>query len=212
MKINDSGVRLRETPGLDGKIIRILSKGESVSMEDSRRNQFDNSFWINVKTDNGMGWVYSEYVSLAEGIVKYKLNSNDSVSLCIKKDILKIGMTRDEVLKILGKPESESIDDERKEEWLEYDKLSVMVMSYNKRVNHFTIKSDKYPLINEIKVGENIKPILEVNKDKIKSYTKNDYSVMLANYFYSTAYDCGITLMTDDNGKIIEIQIGGPVM
>ena len=66
-EVNDSGVRLRGSPGTDGKILRTLSKGESVFQIDERPME-DRSDpqgrWVYVLTNKKeWGWVWGPYLA-----------------------------------------------------------------------------------------------------------------------------------------------------
>ena len=210
MKINDSGVRLRENPGLDGKIIRTLTKGECVTMLSYRLYENDKFRWINVKTNTGEGWVYGEFVSLVEANIPYKFNSIDDVKLPVDKGVIEIGMTKEALVNLLGNPRWVSIDDERKEEWLDFyykGRLTVVISQINNLVYQLILYTPEQVLINKTKIGIPISMILKYND--ITQDSTNLFSMSFANYFKSSEFDCSIILNTDNQGIITRIQIGG---
>jgi hypothetical protein len=216
MKINDTGVRLRAAPGLTGDIIRILEKDEEIVVLTQRRPSVDDLYyWLNVETRTGRGWVYGEFVSLSEGIVPYKLNSLESVKILIENGVLEIGMERDAVISLLGQPVAVSIDEERNEEWLEFDKngkITIMITRYNNRVNQVGLTSTHY-LANGIHIGMDINTILSINTMSMKRpflggylYGKSLPDFWIAKSEYYTI----LTMQTDAHGIIIKLQLDGP--
>lgn len=212
MKINDSGVRLREAPGLDGNIIRILEKDEFVMMLSYRRYGDDEFRWINVKTNTGEGWVYGEYVSLIEDAKPYQFNSIEDARFPVNNGMIEVGMTKNLLIELLGEPVRTYIDDEYKEEQLDFyykGRLTVVVSAYNNnnKVTHFSIYTAEQELVNRTKVGMPINTILEINNNLTRS--GNVYSDGLPNYFKSAEFDCSIIITTNQQGLITRIQIGG---
>lgn len=68
--LNDSQVRLRDAPGIDGKILYKLSKGEIVRILDKGKQETINgttSFWYKVVDWDGLeGWIFGEYLNIHE--------------------------------------------------------------------------------------------------------------------------------------------------
>jgi hypothetical protein len=212
MKINDTGVRLRETPGLDGNIIRILGEDEEVTKLTHREFVNDPYRWINVKTATDTGWVYGEYVSLIEEPTAYKFNSISDVRIPVGDDFIEIGMTKDALIDLLGSPRNTSIDDERNEEWIDFyykGRITVMITRVNNRVNQYILYTPEQMLINQTRIGIHINELLRKN-DKLGSRSdKTYYSLSLANYFKAIVYDCAIMIDTNKDGIIWRIQIDG---
>jgi hypothetical protein len=211
MEVNDTGVRLRETPGLDGKIIRTLIKGEYLTKITHREFTNDSYRWINVKTATDTGWVYGEYVSLSEKPTPYKFNSINDARIPVGDNFIEIGMTKDSLIELLGSPRRVSVDTDRAEEWLDFyykGRITVMVTQVNNRVNQCILYTPEQALINKTHVGMNINELLR-NNDEIESRNTYIYSLFLANYFKSTVYECSIMLDTNAEGIIKRIQIGG---
>jgi uncharacterized protein YgiM (DUF1202 family) len=69
--LNDSQVRLRDSPGIEGKILYKLSKGEIVRILDKSKKQETingtTSFWYQVEDwDRLEGWVFGKYLDIHE--------------------------------------------------------------------------------------------------------------------------------------------------
>jgi hypothetical protein len=67
-EVRVNNLRLRETPSLDGKIIRLLKEGEIIVLIEKNGKeeliQGDKGFWVKVKTkQNETGWCFDAYLS-----------------------------------------------------------------------------------------------------------------------------------------------------
>jgi hypothetical protein len=222
LTINDTGVRLRSFPGLKGDIIRILDKGEPVTMlgfsgyhvRGFEPGPADEYNWINVETKTDTGWVYGEFVSYAEGIVLYNINSLDAVKLSTEKGIIEIGMKKEELIALLGSPLKVDVDEARKEEYLWFDingELFIIISQYTNRVDHIIVDTPGQELVNGIRVGIPAQKVL--CDDAYKKGSPRDppyYSLPSYLKIPSHYFECSVFLKTDDAGIITEIQIGAP--
>jgi hypothetical protein len=211
MKVNETGVRLRETPGLNGKIIRTLIKNESLTMITYREFENENYRWINVKTSTDTGWVYGEYVNLIEDTISYKFNTINDAKICVENSFIEIGMLKNSLLRLLGNPTTISVDKDRNEEWLDFyhnGRITVMITQDNNRVKQCILYTPEQILINKTRIGLNINELLKYN-DGFESYSSNTHLLFLPNYFKPSVYDAAIMIDTNKDGVITRIQISG---
>jgi hypothetical protein len=221
LTINDTGVRLRSFPGLKGDIIRILDKGEPVTMlgfsgyhvPGFEPDPDDEYNWINVETKTGTGWVYGEFVSHAEGIVLYKINSLDAVKLSTERGIIATGMEKEALIAALGAPLEVIVEESRKLEGLRFDingKLFITISQFTNRVEHIIVDTPGQELVNGIRVGIPIQKVL--CDDEYKKGSPNDPYYSLPSYFKIPSYyfDCAVFFETDDAGIITQIQLATP--
>jgi hypothetical protein len=216
MIINDAGVRLRAFPGLTGDIIRILNNGESVNMLAASGLTYipgfsidvnDEFHWIYVETRTGRGWVYGEFLSLAEGIVPYKINSIDATRLSTAKGIIEPGMKKEDLIALLGAPVSVDIDTERKEEVLKFNldgELTITISQYTNRIDHIIVHTPGPELINHIRVGMPLQDVVHVNGPSNRG---GFYTTL--NYFKISEFDCTVILAANAAGIITQIQLAG---
>jgi hypothetical protein len=126
--------------------------------------------------------------------------------------VLEIGMKKEAVLGMLGQPIKISVDTNRNEEWLDFNKngiITILITRYNNRVNQIILTAPGYVLANRICIGLNITNVLDVNTDTkaIGSF----YHWNLPNFFrQETWYELSITIDTDYRGIIRRIQLNGP--
>jgi hypothetical protein len=69
--MNDSGVRMRSDPGLRGKVLGSLKKGEKVKIRDVSNDEETiegkRAYWYKVRTTSGQeGWVFGGYVDMVD--------------------------------------------------------------------------------------------------------------------------------------------------
>jgi hypothetical protein len=70
-QMNDSRVRLRESPDLQAAVLTLLSKGDKADVLDrsAEKQKIENmdSYWCEVRSPSGIvGWVYGAYINIAE--------------------------------------------------------------------------------------------------------------------------------------------------
>lgn len=208
--INDKGVRLRDEPGLNGKIIRNLDENEKCEYI-TAQDLFDGSDykWINVKTTKETGWVYGEFVSKNIDTKKQFTNIEDAGIKTSKGNIYS-GMNEMYLLQILGEPLSRFFDEDYNEDTLTYGfekELVFLIRKYNHRIHHIIIKSKKYSLTNNVEIGMNISEIQSISMKKIDN---TRYSCDMINLFRSSFFDTVVILTVDQIGIITEIQVGLP--
>jgi hypothetical protein len=208
--INDTGVRLRDQPGLKSNILRVLNLNEAVEYI-TARDLFDGSEykWINLKTKNNTGWVYGEYVSsMYKNINQFIFIEDAGISM--PTGTIYSGMYEKNLFQILGQPFSKFYDKDFNEDTVEYGskkELTFLIHKYNQRIHHIIIKTDKFILTNSAHVGMSVSDINPINLQKTDS---TRYSFTLLNRFKSSVFDTTVMLTVDINGIIIEIQIGLP--
>lgn len=206
--VNDDFVRLREEPGLEGKIIRHLNNKESVTYVASK-DFFDGAEfkWLKVKTAKDEGWMYGEFISMIKPEM-FRMRYVEDMGIVTRKGIIYSGMKEEELLKILGEPRKKSYDSSYNDYTYDYEEqegLIFLVHQYNKRIHHIIIKSAKHSLFGNIKVGLNS---IYLKDQNIEIDCSNDYYTGLINYIRSSFYDSSVIISTDEKGIIREIQIG----
>ncbi|MBI9104129.1 MAG: SH3 domain-containing protein [Spirochaetales bacterium] len=74
-KMNDTRVRLRERPTLEGKILSVLEEDENLVIIESFDPEEENPSpwpWYLVRREDGeFGWVYGEFVDISRSFIKY---------------------------------------------------------------------------------------------------------------------------------------------
>ena len=208
LRINDSNVRLRDEPGLNGKIIRQFAKNEIVEYINTV-DLYD--AWVNVKTSKETGWVYGEFL---EYIAKNRLAINriEDVGVVTPKGILLSGMDEKNIITFLGNP-TESIYD-KDEDVTTYcygtqDEFRITAYK-NDKIYHIRITSPEYELANGVKVGMNIKEITTLYDRKYETDTKNSYSYQVRNRLRNDRHEGFAIINTDLTGIITDIHIGFP--
>ena len=62
MLCTQDGIYLRESPGVDGKVIALLNKGNKVFLSGEAEN-VDGLTWIRVlQSPHGEGWIAQKYI------------------------------------------------------------------------------------------------------------------------------------------------------
>lgn len=69
--VNDDSVRIRETPGLNGKVLGKLNKNTSVIIL-GRTDKRDfisgnDSYWLHIRAGEEISWIYGAYVNIIDG-------------------------------------------------------------------------------------------------------------------------------------------------
>ena len=173
--INDNNVRMRESNTIDSKIVTQLQKNQSVeilqTVESVDKDLIDFK-WIKVKIDNKSGYVYGKYVD--PKFSTNKLNWKD-VNLKIDNSFIYIGMSKNELVKILGSPKQTLHDDTDNTDIINYDEypgLTIIITSYNNRINHLIIKNPKIMFSCGLKCGDKFDSKI-AGMSTVKSNTKN---------------------------------------
>ncbi|MDR3056740.1 MAG: SH3 domain-containing protein [Prevotella sp.] len=199
LKVTDTGVRLRETPGVTGKIIRNLDLHEIVEYIESKYTEYTDEYkWVNIKTNRGIGWAYGEYFDFIQETQNNQFDFIENIKIRTTNGFIFPGLTKEKTIEVLGEPIKTW--DGGHEYCLYYgnnEDLRIDFYKYNNRINHIIIKSAHYILANGARVGLNIKDF---------SNNKNH----LRNIFRNEIYDAFCGLLTEKDGTLYEIQIGYP--
>ena len=210
MQINDSGVRLREEPGLEGNIIRILHKGEKVFMISCRGFEPDEYEWVKVQTESDQGWVYGKYISLVEETRPLRFNTIDDASIRVGEKCIFIGMTESDLIETLGAPMSRLSDEESGEEMFFYGGYNELTIntSYD-RIDYIKIETTTHSMSNGITVGTRIEDIIAANDSDLLDHRYYLYSFGIPNYFKSSVYNCSVVFRITIGGYVATIEVGG---
>jgi hypothetical protein len=122
---NDGFVNVRKAPNAQADIIEVLYNGR----EGAKLLDETNRFWYKVEKSGVIGYVNKRYskVSLEEDAFNELSNKNAPQTIQKKNplDLLDMGMTQSECLKILGKPDDilkSASNNSIIEQWYYYDK------------------------------------------------------------------------------------------
>jgi hypothetical protein len=209
-KINDNNVRMRESNTIDSNILTQLQKNQSVEIIqtiDSDDKDFIDYKWIKVKTDNKIGYVYGKYVD--PQISTNKLKWQD-VKLKVNNKFIYIGMQKNELFKLLGSPKKIFHDDSDNTDTLNYEEysgLTIIITSYNNRIDHLIISNPEFIFNCGLKCGNKF----DSNMLKISANKINNKTIVISNIdygFLSHLYEGIIICTLDTSGIITEIQFG----
>lgn len=214
LEVNDNNLRLRANPGLDGKILTLLQKGEILEYKyvvpygDISDGEYQ---WVHIKTANGMeGWVFGEFVDVLNRKA-FTFKFIEDAGININGKTILSGMTKDVLIAVLGEPQRISDDKEYYEYSFSYgddESLVFLVHRYNNRIHHIIVESSDYMLSNGIKIGMNISKIS--NLADVGYTRKNSYLFSLRNITQSESYETSIIIDTNSEGVIQSMQIGLP--
>lgn len=209
-------VRLRESIGVDAKILATLESGDEGTYIDKQETEKDPAHsvfaWIKILINGKAGWVYGAYVSVVDpqmGVKSYRVSNVNEISLRINGKDLYVGMAQDEAMQILGKPDSEADDQEAHVLTCAYKDNGVVIEYdvYHKCVKSITIRTSTVALASRIQVGVSI-------DDVIKPTTSYAYdsanTVFISSVYaptYNTWYAPAISFVYDEKRRISEIFI-----